>query len=106
MSFHRGREAQQSYGRAQDTIPGARNAQDGCAHALADRGSLKPDLCLQHDSQVRALSSKKGPISKASGWGKSFQENGPRIPRNGTSPRAEMPRREGLAFQDVDGIRV
>lgn len=48
--------AESGQGPAQDTTPGARNAQDGCAHDLADRGILKPDLCLQARQSSRGHS--------------------------------------------------
>lgn len=76
----------------------------GSAHSWQKRRILKRDLCLKARPSSRGHSALRSAQFPRPRDGESHSRRTYRaIPRNGTAPGTEMPRREGLAFQDVGG---
>lgn len=76
----------------------------GYAHSWQKRRILGQDPCLQARQSTRGHSAlRRAPFPRPRNGESHSRRTYGAIPRNGTAPRTEMPRREALAFQDVGG---
>lgn len=76
----------------------------GYAHSWQKRRILGQDPCLQARQSTGGHSAlRRAPFPRPRDGESHSRRTYRAIPRNGTAPRTEMPRREELAFQDVGG---
>lgn len=80
---------------------------DRYAHSWRKRRVLKPDLCVQARQSTRGHSAlRRARLPRRQDGESHSRRTYQAIPRNGTTPRTATPRRQELAFQDVEGNRV